>query len=351
MSHSSKTPSLRPPRSKRAKLLLTSLKVLLAVAILGFLMARIQSQSGFERLWNGPKNWPLLLLAQALILMAFSLSFVRWYLLARGLGLQFHLRDAFRLGSLGYMLNQVSPGSVGGDLLKAVFIAKEQPGRKTEAVATVFIDRVVGLYAILLVASVGLALLGQSAETTTAILSMQKIVWTTAAVGTVGLLLAMSPLASLSKVHELAERVPVVGPTLVRLLDAVAVYRSRRRYLVGALGLALITHNLVLLAFWIICRSLPVYAPTLYENASIVPLGLVISTIPLTPGGLGTLEAGFEFLYTTIGAAEGDGTIVALTYRAMTYGLAAIGACYYFTAKKKVNRLLHEAEALAKEIG
>ena len=339
-----------PHRSQKFKLLVTALKLLLAVAILGFLFARIQSQSGFERLLHQPKHWPSLVAAQALVLLGFSLSFVRWFLLVRGLDLEFHLRDAFRLGTLGYMLNQVSPGSVGGDLLKAVFIAKEQPGKKTEAVATVLIDRVVGLYAILLVASVGLVLLGQSGELSPVIRSLQKIVWIGAATGTVGLLAAMSPLASASQVHRFAEGVPAVGHTLVRLLDAVAVYRSRRRYLFGALCIAISTHSLVVTAFWIISRGLPVYKPSLYENISIVPIGLTASTIPLTPGGLGTLEAAFEFLYTTIGAAEGDGTIIAITYRVMTYGLAAIGACYYLTARQKVDRMLHDAEELAEEI-
>jgi len=338
-----------PHRSKKFKLLLAAIKLLVAVAILGFLIARIQSASGFERLLHEPKHWPSLLIAQALILVGFSLSFVRWYLLIRGLGLPFQLRDAFRLGSLGYMLNQVSPGSVGGDLLKAVFIAKEHPEKKTEAVASVFLDRVIGLYAILLVASGGLFLLGRSTEPNAVLSTMQTIVWAAAATGTAGLMLALSPAASGDRIRQLAEQVPVVGHTLFRLLEIVAVYRSRRRYLAGALGLALTTHHLVILAFWIICRGLPVYAPSLIENASIIPLGLAISAIPLTPGGLGTLEAGFEFLFFNIGAAEGDGTIIALTYRAMTYGVAAIGACYYLTARKSINRLIHEAEALAEE--
>jgi len=338
-----------PHRSKKRKLLFAAIKLLFAVAILGFLIARLQSHSGFERLLNEPKYWPSLLLAQGLILLGYSLSFVRWHLLIRGLGLPFQLRDAFRLGSLGYMLNQVSPGSVGGDLLKAVFIAQEHPGKKTEAVATVLLDRVIGLYAISLVASVGLLLVGQAAEPNAILGTMKTIVWTAAAIGTAGLMLALSPVATGNRVRKLADRIPVVGHTLLRLLDTVAIYRSRGRYLAGALGLAVVTHNLIIVAFWFICRGLPVYHPSLIENASVVPLGLVISAIPLTPGGLGTLEAGFEFLYTMIGAAEGDGFIIALTYRVMIYGVATMGACYYITARKSVNRLLHEAATLAEE--
>ena len=64
------------------------------------------------------------------------------------------MADAFRLGFLGYLFNFVSLGSVGGDLFKAVFIAREQHGKRAEAVATVVIDRVIGLYVLFFVASV-----------------------------------------------------------------------------------------------------------------------------------------------------------------------------------------------------
>ncbi len=336
-------------RSKQKRLLFAAIKVLLAASILGYLVVRIQESSGFSRLASEPKVWPSLLAAQAIVLLAFSMSFVRWYLLVRGLDLQFHLRDAFRLGSLGFMLNQVSPGSVGGDLLKAVFIAREQHGKRTEAVATVLIDRVVGLYAMLLVASLGLA----SAEgqlNHDLVRRLQTVVWSAAAIGTFGFAWVMSPLATGKRVRTIADRIPVVGHTLTRLIDAAGIYHSRRRYVYASLALAVVTHCLLILAFWCINRGLPVHFTTFYQNASIVPPSLVAGAIPLTPGGLGTMEAAIEFFYSTLGASRGDGTIVALAYRAMTYMVAVVGACYYFSARKRIDSMLHEAEELAEEM-
>ena len=336
-------PQLSPPQKK----LLTVVKVVLALAILGFLLQRIQGESGFERLLNEPKNWLSLAIAQGLIVVAFSLSFVRWYLLVRGLDLEFRLADAFRLGTLGFMLNQVSPGSLGGDLLKAVFIAREQPGKRTEAVATVLVDRVIGFYAMLLIASLGLVLAGGNLESEKLLNSLQTVVWSATVCGTFGLAFVFSPLATGIRARALAAALPVVGPTITRLIEAADVYRSRRSYLFAAFGLALTTHCLLITAFWCISFGLPVRGPTFAQNASIVPIGLVAGALPLTPGGLGALEGGMELLYTLVGAGKGDGTIVALAYRAMTYVFAAIGAFYYFSSRKKVDDLLHEAEALA----
>ncbi|NOY42042.1 MAG: flippase-like domain-containing protein [Planctomycetes bacterium] len=339
-----------PHHTKKYKVILAAIKLLLAVGILVFLFLRISSHSGFERLISDPKDWGALILAQLLILVGFSLSFVRWFLLVRGLELGFHLRDAFRLGSLGFMFNQVSPGSVGGDLLKAVFIAKEQPGKRTEAVTTVLIDRAIGLYAMILVASLGLMLVGSVTTLSEVMQTLQTVVWSIAAISTVGVFGAMSPLAVGDRVRKLADRVPVMGHTLHRLLDATEVYHRRKRYLVGAFCLALVTHNLVISAFWLISHGLPVYSPSFSENASVVPIGLVLGTLPLTPGGLGTLEAGLEYLFVLVGAGKGDGTLIALVYRMMTYVVAAIGAGYYLSARKSVDRMLHDAEEFAEEI-
>lgn len=340
-----------PPLSKHQKLLWSTIKIVLAAGILAFLFARIQREAGFARLINEPKIWSSLALALGGILIAFSLSFVRWFLLVRGVGLPFHLRDAFRLGTLGFLLNQVSPGSVGGDLLKAVFIAREQPGARTEAVATVFVDRVIGLYAMLLVGSFALMFAGQTIEDESLVHTMQMAVWTTVGLGTIGLAFVLSPLATGAHARAVADRVPLVGHTITRLINAADVYRSRRKYVFAAMGLALLTHGLLITSFWCISGGLPVQQPTFLQNASIVPIGLLAGAVPFTPGGLGALEGSMDLLYEALGAAKGDGTIIAIAYRAMTYVVAAIGACYYFSARKKVDRLLHEAEELAEEIG
>ena len=353
--------SLSPLLRSRKTLFLVA-KITAPVVIFGLLFQRIQEAKGFERLLNEPKDWAFLALAQGLVLLAFSLSYVRWYLLVRGLDLGFHLRDAFRLGTLGFMLNQVSPGSVGGDLLKAVFIAREQPEKRTEAIATVLVDRVIGLYAMLLIASLGLLFAGQTLDSgtvlhfagqtidsSTLLRSLRTLVWASALCGTVGLSFVLSPLATGKLARTMADKLPIVGHTVTRLIEAANIYRSRRGYLFAGFGIALLTHCLLITAFWCISHGLPVSGPTFAQNASIVPIGLVVGALPFTPGGLGTMEMGMETLYSMIGAGQGDGTIVAVAYRAMTYVFAGVGAFYYFSSRKKVDELLHDAEALGED--
>ena len=88
------------------------------------------------------------------MVVTFSLQIVRWYLLARSLGVPFKLRRAFQLGLLGLFGNTFLPGSVGGDFFKAYLLAKDSPGQRTAAVSTVLMDRGFGLFGLLLFTAV-----------------------------------------------------------------------------------------------------------------------------------------------------------------------------------------------------
>ena len=137
-------PDPTPESGRNAKhvvksILLTLLKILLPIAVIAWLLSRLEPEQ-VTMLREQPKDWGLLIAAFVLTFVAVSLSFLRWWLLVWALGLPFRILDAFRLGFIGYLMNFVSAGAVGGDLVKAFFIAREQPGRRAEAVATVVVE-------------------------------------------------------------------------------------------------------------------------------------------------------------------------------------------------------------------
>ncbi len=95
-----------------------------------------------------PIHAEFLALAFAFGLTALLLTFVRWYILVRAVDLPFRLTDAIRLGFIGFFFNTLMPGAVGGDAIKAWFLAREQK-RRTTAVATVIMDRAIALWALI----------------------------------------------------------------------------------------------------------------------------------------------------------------------------------------------------------
>jgi len=323
-----------------------------SLAIVGILVWQVRNDAAFENFRDQPKHWGLFLLGGVFGLFALLISLVRWYLLVRALNLPFRLRDAFRLGFLGYLFNFVSPGNVGGDLFKAFFIAKEQHGRRAEAVATVVVDRIIGLYGLLLVASAVICCSRVWDIETPEIYTITRGTLILTILGGIGLLMMLIPGFTQGALSEMLTSLPKVGPTIGKLIGAVRMYRSRAGVLVIALLMSLVVHCCVVVNAYLIARALPGTAPSLTDHFVIIPLAMVVGAIPIFPMGLGAFEGAVEFLYAKLPAhppAEGQGLLLAFGYRLITIGLAMIGAVYYFTSRSEVKEVMHEVEEVEED--
>jgi uncharacterized protein (TIRG00374 family) len=78
---------------------------------------------------------------------------LRWRLILKSHGINITVRRALNLYFIGQFFNAFMLGAVGGDLVKAVIVTKEFPDKKTVAVTTIFIDRLIGLLSLVLLAS------------------------------------------------------------------------------------------------------------------------------------------------------------------------------------------------------
>jgi uncharacterized membrane protein YbhN (UPF0104 family) len=283
------------------------------------------------------------------IFAAVSLSFVRWHWLVRALELKFRLLDALRLGAIGFVLNFVALGNVGGDLFKAIFIARDQPGRRTEAVATVVVDRVVGLFTMLVLASTAVLVMGLDRTSSTAVILLCRVTVGCTVVACAGLAVVLFlPGITGDRVVRLAGRIPLAGPIAVQLISALQAYRSRKRMLLWAFLLSVVVDTFFIVSFYFIGRGLPVRAPTMAEHFFIVPLSVAAGAIPITPSGFGTLEAAMEALYQAVPSGAtvtpGDGTIVTLAHRVGMMIVAAIGLLFYITQRAELRKEVESVE-------
>jgi len=332
--------------------LITAAKYAVSIGIVYWLITSVNrdNPTAFTDLRDQPKNWLLLITGTSICLGAVMLTIYRWYLLVRALDLPFRVRDAFRLGFLGFLLNFISVGSVGGDLFKAVFIAREHPGRRAQAVATVVVDRLIGLYALFLVASGGILISGILLNTEIDG-RIVKASWATLAITLAGAVvfgLMAIPGFSQGRVAQQLERVPKIGSTIQSLIEAAGMYRKRPAVLAIAMFLSIIVHALFTVCIFLIACGLPGAHPTFLEHFIVVPMSVLTGTLPLPGGGLGAFEVVMKFYYQNIsasgGVSGGQGLIVALGYRVATIVVAIVGLCYYLVSRKDVSRVMHQAE-------
>jgi uncharacterized membrane protein YbhN (UPF0104 family) len=280
-----------------------------------------------------------LLLAGVICLASVLLTFVRWFVLVRALGLPFTLGGALRLGLIGYALNTFLPGSVGGDIIKAAFIAREQD-RRTVAVATVLIDRLIGLVGLFWLA----ALLGGLFWATGTLLDLtagggaavlETIVcgaWLLTGSSLLGwLLLGLLPSRRAEIFAGRLTRIPKVGGSLAELWRAVWLYRCRGRGVGLALLLALVGHVGFVLTFYFAALTLsPADAvPSLATHFLVVPVGMTIQAGFPAPGGVGGGEYGFGKLYDLVGFTFAAGVLASLVRRVIEWVLGLVGYLVY----------------------
>jgi hypothetical protein len=277
--------------------------------------------------------WPF---ALACVLWCISLliTFVRWYLLVRAQDLPFTLRNAIRLGLVSYYFNSILPGSVGGDILKAVAVAREQ-SRRTVAVATIVIDRVIGLWALAwLVAlaggvfwALGNPYLVENDALKTIVLMTWGIVITSAVVWS--LMGLFSPAKSEAMAVRLA-RIPKLGGPLAELWRAGWMYRRKKTAVAIALGMTLVGHCGWVLIFHLCVSAFPdIDSATFAEHVLIVPVGMTAQALFPLPGGVGGGEAAYGWLYTLLGKAAIGGILGCLVQRVVAWGIGFIGYVIY----------------------
>lgn len=316
--------------------------VLMAVAftLLGFSLwsNREQIRSVMER----PIDYRLFVVAFLVYFTALILTFGRWYLLVRALNLPFRFRDALRLGFIGNVFNLVIPGAIGGDVIKAAYLCREQ-ARKTQAVSTMVIDRAVGLLGLFLLASVsGLVAYGQmSAEPQRLI----RVVWVASITGLVGLGLIFTPalyrpLLSLLKGRG---RVEIFFQELVAMA---ATYRSKIGLVTGLLLGSSLIHSLYVAAFFLVSRALfPASSVTLLDHFVVVPLTLFSTAIPLPFGALGVSENIADQLFQLVGYQ--GGALAMMGFRILMYVGGLISVLVYVANLRQVRELSSELEETA----
>lgn len=321
-------------------------KVIFPLAIVGWLLWNIPPQE-MKVLRSTDKNWWLLAAGFVLSLAALINTFSRWHILVRCLGLPFRFTDALRLGFLGFLLNFVSAGTVGGDLFRAVFVAREQPSRRPEAVASVFIDRLIGLYALFVVTCLATAALDWH-TITPAVRNISALTYWVTGTMTLGVIALSFSATTHGALAVWARRLPKVGATIGRLFDAVGVYRQRRVVVLWAFFQSVVTHLLSAGSFYCLANGLFAQTPSAMEHLIIVPLSMVAGAMPFTPAGLGVFELAMDKLYQFVPASGTPipGVVVALAFRLVQVAMASLGVIQIWSSRADLERIKEEAEAI-----
>ncbi len=347
---------------KRAHVL-TIAKLAVAVGLIAFV---IHQAGGWESIEQALRNidrngW---VKGLALILVANCLAMLRWHLLMRSVGLNSTPWIAVRLGFIGVFFNNVVPGLTGGDLVKAVYVTRENPSQRASAVISVAVDRIIGIVALALIAAVVIPLdLERYSEIA---------LGTYAFLGAAGLGAAVALSRRLkAKLRALLGRGGEGGEgrltgALRKIDQAVSMYRDRMRVVAVALVMSVAVHLLIIVALSVFGNAIATgsldalskhpetFAGTAEElveetaalerladvdltaYCSIVPIIMIASAVPIAPAGWGVGEYLFARFFRTVSVAESHALALSFTYRITTLLISLLGGLMLVLDRKRV---------------
>ncbi len=289
-------------RMKLAKKLPYALLRLIAgVGIIAFLFARMDLHGLMSVLRASLAHWPWLLCGTATCFLCLYLGVIRWKIILAGRGLHMSWGRVFSVFFIGQFFNAFMFGSTGGDLARAFYASQETQHKKTEAVATVLIDRMIGL---VLLDFIALVMIFARAD-----FYIDHWVTHLPALLMIGMNLATAiGLVILFNMHRLqhwplVRRITnhaVIAPIIRRMMISILLYRRKTGVLLSTFLISLAIHLLVIVECYCLGRSLQIHLG-LIAYLTVIPMIMALAALPITPGGLGIREGLSVALFATLG--------------------------------------------------
>jgi uncharacterized protein (TIRG00374 family) len=269
------------------------LKAFISLGLLAFFLSRIDFWHFIGVLSAAKFSY----IAIALLAYLFGqlVSSLRWMILARTLGFENRFKDFAVFYFIGMFFSLFTPSTVGGDVGRVFYLArdganiKEGGGATTFATISVLADRAIGMAVLVWIGACSVAAFP-------AYRLLPAIRYVTYGIG-LALLLGCLSLSLIARVMPGKEH-----PIGKKLHLALQRYPRHWRTLVNAMLLSLVVHSLQTWIHVLVGRSLQIEIPWSYAFI-LYPLVGTFSALPVSLNGIGLREGGYLFLLTGIGIA------------------------------------------------
>lgn len=273
-------------------------------------------------------------LAVLVLSINMPLSSGKWLLLLRVVHIRASFLDALRAYWIGAFFSNYLPSNMGGDIVR--FFVLRCEGRRAEAALSIVIERLTGLFVLLLLAMVALVMRPQYFDT----MGIGLLLWLVI-LGSLGVILMVfffeRPLRHL--LAKAGHRWGGLTGKVVRIVDkmaqALAEYRNQPRSILVALSLSLPFYGILIVFQYLLLEAVGTKLPLL-EVSFIAPMIPLIAVIPLSMNGLGIVEGAFVLFYVEAGVPLEAAVAAALLRRALALIVSLAGGLFWIGLPRQI---------------
>lgn len=252
-------------------------------------------------------------------------------------GIQLSLGDVIRLNLVGLFFTNFMPTTVGGDIVKAYYMVK-LTNKKLESITSIFVDRVLGLFSFISLATFALIFYGKNIEN-------KLIIWI------IFSMLAISLLAMIVLLNKnIAKKLRFIVTTLrfvkldtklKKIYAAVAGYRHHKKIAIQAFCISLFCQFLLIFIIYILAKSISVNVSPMVLFL-VVPIITVASMLP-SINGLGIREGAYVYFLGGIVGRE-QALAISLLWLALFLGISLLGGVVYLFWGHRLRRIEEAVE-------
>jgi glycosyltransferase 2 family protein len=319
------------PRKSLRKSVFALLRLAIGIGIVTYLVksGRIEPHS-LTRMF---REWPLTLMGMMVLLIDILFMSVRVSLLFHAQHLSLRLRNAIQLTLIGFFFSTFLPGAAGGDLAKIYYATRENEGRRIEVATVLFFDRIMGLLSLVLIpflfAPFFVELL-HAEPLLRWVLRMDALVGAGMCLGMALVLFSASFRRGFSRMlgrwrgpRNIAERVS----------EAMALFGKARGVLTLTLALSFLA-NLALIGVTALGLYTVNPGALSMRLCLVAPIGHLVNSLPITPGGLGIGETAFNALFALTGRPGGADALLCVRIWSLLVG--ALGLLNYMFGMARI---------------
>lgn len=305
------------------------LKIALAVGLIVFMVR--SGHLDLNELWSilTPLN-----IAFGLFLIGLNLALAtwRWVLLLKAKGMYVPLRYGFTLYLIGLFFNHALPGAVGGDLVRGYYLVADYPDRKMDAALSILIDRVLGLYSFFVLSLIAVAFDYDF------VMNHESIRWVALMCLMIFLGLTAFFLVVFSKrlsyVTGLTWLTSHLG-FLNRLVFAFQRFGEHRGTIAASVAVSVLSQISTLVFFYQLGVVTGETAISWNAVLFAVPMGFVVTALPISPAGVGVGQVAFHYLFQIyLNKETSFGTTAITAFQLAIASWAVLGAFFYLRRGK-----------------
>ena len=275
--------------------LLFFFKSIVSLSLIYYLFITIPWGEVSEVVFSASIYW--LIISVLVQILSFILLALRWRVILRNFESNISFYDIIKVSFIGIAINNVLPGSIGGDFVRGAYIIKKGVSLK-DSISSLVADRVLGLFIVLVFACTFLFFYGNKHPS---LHHMNMIV--------IFMILALLSIIFFFKTHIFMSLIKKVLNKIlsssfynktVSMIDDLYQYQISKHIVFKVFLITIAAMFLEVLVFWFASKSLGMDY-SFYIFIISVPLIVIISALPISLGGFLVRESSGLFLLNMLG--------------------------------------------------